>query len=144
MDGFVIRDTDFRSRVRDSFARQPLMETLGVRIENVEPGRVELVMEHDTRLTQQNGYIHAGALASILDSACGYSALTLTEPGADMLSVEFKVNLMAPAKGERFVAIGRVLRAGRSLSVTAGELVAYDGGRAACVCAMQATMMTMR
>jgi uncharacterized protein (TIGR00369 family) len=96
-------------RVRVSFARQGLLATLGAQVVHVAPGEVDVELAFDERLTQQHGYLHAGALTAALDSACGYSALTLMPEEAAVLTVEFKVNLLAPAEGERFLARGRVV-----------------------------------
>jgi uncharacterized protein (TIGR00369 family) len=115
------RDPDFAQRVRTSFGRQAAMATLGVTMASVEPGEVVLELPFRPDLTQQHGFLHAGVLTSVMDSACGYAALTLMEPGVAVLSVEFKVNLLAPARGDRFRAIGRVLRAGRTVTVVSGE-----------------------
>src|SRR5689334_3162536 len=111
------RDPDFAQRVRESFGRQAAMATLGATLVQVEPGEVVLELPFRPDLTQQHGFLHAGVLTSVMDSACSYAALTLMEPGAAVLSVEFKVNLLAPARGDRFRAIGRVLRAGRTVTV---------------------------
>src|SRR6478735_4989995 len=126
------RDPDFERRVRDSFARQRFMVTLGATLDVVRPGEIHIGFSHREELTQQHGFLHAGVLASVADSACGYAALSLMEPGAGVLSVEFKVNMLAPAVGERFVATGRVVRSGRTLTVCAGEVTTErDGQRVA-------------
>jgi uncharacterized protein (TIGR00369 family) len=138
MSPFEPRDPDYAERVRDSFAQQRLMATLGASLERVQPGDVAIALPFRDDLTQQNGYLHAGAITSVVDSACGYAALSLMEPGADVVSVEFKINLLAPAIGARFLAESRVVRAGRTLTVCAGE-VRSDAG--ALVAMMQATMM---
>ncbi len=117
-----LRDPDYEQRVRESFARQEVMRTLGARLERVAPGEVDIALAYRTELTQQHGYLHAGISATIVDSACGYAALTLMEPGATVLSVEFKVQLLAPARGRRFLARGSVIRSGRTLTVVSGEL----------------------
>ena len=132
----VARDPDFEARVRSSFATQRFMATLGATLARVELGLVEIALPFRDDLTQQNGFLHAGVSASIVDSACGYAALTVMEPGRNVLSVEFKVNMLAPAKGTTFMATGRVARSGRTLVVVSGELHA-DG---ALVMLMQGTM----
>ena len=134
----VARDPDFEARVRSSFATQRFMSTLGARLARVELGEVEIAMPFREDLTQQDGFLHAGVGASVVDSACGYAALTVMSPGANVLSVEFKVNMLAPAKGAEFAAIGRVVRSGRTLVVVSGEWRA-DGNL---VMLMQATMMS--
>ena len=113
-------DAAFEARVRASFARQAFMATLGAELARVEPGQVTIELPFRADLTQQGGFLHAGVLASIADSACGYAALTLMPPGAGVLSVEFKINLMKPATGSRFRAVGSVVRAGRTLTLWAG------------------------
>jgi uncharacterized protein (TIGR00369 family) len=139
------RDPDYEARVRESFGRQRFMATLGARLERVAPGEVTVRLPFGAELTQQHGVLHAGALTAAVDSACGYAALTLMPPGAAVLSVEFKVNLLAPAAGREFVATGRVVRAGRTLTVCAGEVVALrdGGGEPEVVALMQATMMAV-
>ena len=136
------RDPDFEHRVRDSFVRQRFMATLGATLDVVRPGEIHIGFSHRAELTQQHGFLHAGVLASVADSACGYAALSLMEPGCGVLSVEFKINMLAPAAGERFVAIGRVVRSGRTITVCSGEVRAADG--TAPVAMMQATMMAVR
>jgi uncharacterized protein (TIGR00369 family) len=141
--------------VRESFARQAAMHTLGIHLAGVSPGEVVLELPFRDDLTQQHGFLHAGVVTIAMDSACGYSALTLMEPGAAVLSVEFKVNLLAPARGRRFRAIGRVIRAGRTITVTSGELWAFEGDEVAeragdqgsfgaLVAVLTGTMMTVR
>lgn len=137
-------DPNFEERVRASFARQPMMRTLGAELAAVRRGEVEVALPYRAELTQQHGFLHAAAITAIVDNACGYAALTLMEPEMDVLSVEFKVNLLAPAVGERFLAVGRVLRSGKTLSVCAGEVYALQGASRKLICAMQATMITSR
>ncbi len=132
-------DEAMRARVRESIARQGMMNTLGVELIAVERGRVELALRHDQRFTQQHGFLHAGAVAATLDSACGYAAYTVMAPGADVLTVTFTINLLAPAAGDRFAITGQVVRAGRTLVVCRGE--AFAAGAATPFAVMQATMM---
>ena len=134
------RDPDFEARVRASFARQRFMATLGATLERVAPGEVAIALPFRDDLTQQHGFLHAGAVTAVVDSACGYAALSLMEPGAGVVSVEFKINLLAPAVGERFLATARVVKAGRTLTVCTGELTAGESVAAV----MQATMMAVR
>lgn len=136
------RDPDFETRVRDSFSRQQMMCLLGADLTRVLPGHVEITLRFRTDLTQQHGFVHAAAITAIADSACGYAALTLMEPGLEVLSVEFKMNLLAPAAGERFVAVGKVLRPGRTLTVCTAEVHAEQRGRNKTIAAMQATMIS--
>jgi uncharacterized protein (TIGR00369 family) len=137
----TMRDPDYERKVRDSFARQAAMATFGARLLRVAPGEVDIELPFRQDLTQQNGFLHAGVVTALIDSACGYAAHSLMEPGADVLSVEFKVNLLAPAVGERFVARGRVLRSGRTLTVCTGDLFAFRGPDEAHVATMTATMI---
>jgi uncharacterized protein (TIGR00369 family) len=111
------------ARIRESFARQRHMATLGATIAHIGPGAVDLAMPYDERFCQQNGFLHAGAVASLADSANGYAALTLAPPETDVLAVEFKINLLEPAQGTGFVARAQVLRSGRTLSVCRADVV---------------------
>ena len=129
--------------MRASFARQGLLATLGARVTHVAPGEVDVELAFDERLTQQHGYLHAGAITAALDSACGYAALTLMPDEAAVLTVELKVNLLAPAAGERFLARGHVVRAGRTLTVCRGDAVAFAGDEERHVATMVATMMAL-
>ena len=125
-------------RVRASFGRQAMMATLGARLSAVERGRVELIVDHDDRFTQQHGFMHAGAVAAVLDSACGYAAFTVMPPDAAVLTAAYTLNLLAPAAGRQFVMTGEVVRAGRTLVVCRGE--ASADGAAAPFAVMQATL----
>lgn len=144
MADFEPRDADYERRVRESFARQRAMETFGARLLRVAPGEVEIGFDFDEAYTQQHGYLHAGVVTALVDTACGYAALSLTEPGAEVLSVEFKLNLLAPAAAERFVARARVVRPGRNITVCAGDLYALNDGGEKVVATMLATMMIMK
>jgi len=126
------------ARVRASFDRQGMMATLGVEVIAVEPGRVEMSLRHDHRFTQQHGFLHAGAVASVLDTACGYAAFSVMPPEAAVLTASYTINLLAPAAGDRFTITGEVVRAGRTLVVCRGEAFAEDDKRPFAV--MQATM----
>lgn len=143
MATFQPGDSTYDSRVRASFARQSMMRTLGASLERVAPGEVDIRLPFRADLTQQHGFLHAGVTTSMADSACGYAALTLMPPGAAVLTVEFKVNLMAPAAGEAFVARGRVLKAGRTLTTCSGDVFAIDGGNEKHVLTMLGTIMTV-
>jgi uncharacterized protein (TIGR00369 family) len=120
------QDPDFRTRIKASFARQAFMATLGASLELIEPGEVHIALPFSKHLSQQHGYLHAGVTTAIADSANGYAALTLTPPDAEVLAVEFKINLMAPATAPRFVARGKVLRPGRRLSACLAEVIAIN------------------
>jgi len=133
----------FEARVRDSFARQTAMATMGAEIAHVAPGEVDLRMAYRADLAQQHGFLHAGIVSALADSACGYAAYTLMPPDAGVVSVEFKVNLMAPAAGESFVARARVKKAGRTLTVCNADVFALRAGEERLIATMQATMMTL-
>ena len=143
MKDFAPKDADYEARVRASFARQRVMATIGAGLSRVAPGEVEIELHFREELTQQHGYLHAGIVAAVVDSACGYAALTLAPAGLEVVSIEFKLNLLAPAVGERFVARARVKRAGRNVTVCAGDLFALTGGAEKVVATMLATMMTV-
>jgi uncharacterized protein (TIGR00369 family) len=135
----------FEARVTTSFARQAAMATLGARLGRIEPGGVDVLMQHAVHLTQQHGFLHAGIVAAALDSACGYAALTLMPPDAAVLTIEFKINLLAPARGPRFRFEGRVTKAGRTISVVDGRALQFgaEGAEGTLVATMTATMMTV-
>ncbi len=135
---------DFRDRIRSSFARQGLMRTLGATLDPVSPGHVEIAIRPDPAICQQHGFVHAGAVAAIADSAAGYAALSLMPAGAGVLTTEFKVNLLAPAAGERIVARGRVVKAGRTLTVCQTEVFAEIGNEEKLVALLTATLMSVR
>ena len=130
-------------RVRASFAKQRLMQTIGAVLEDVAEGRVAIRLPFRDDLTQQHGFLHAGTIAAIADSACGYAALTLMPSEAAVLSIEFKVNMLSPAKGESIVARGTVVRAGRTIMVCRADVHAMSGNEEKLVAAMQGTMMVV-
>jgi uncharacterized protein (TIGR00369 family) len=129
------------ARVRASLERQGMMATLGVELIALERGRVRMALCHDDRFTQQHGFLHAGAVASVLDSACGYAAYSVMPPDAQVLTVTYTINLLAPAAGQRFTMTGQVVRAGRTLVVCRGEAFADGDERPFAV--MQATMTAL-
>lgn len=133
----------FESRVRDSFTRQTFMAMLGASLTRVAPGEVTITLPVRAALAQQHGSVHAGALASILDSAAGYAAFSLMPADAGVVSVEFKVNLLEPAVGDRIEARGRVVRAGRTLSACTAEAWAISGSDEKLVATLQGTMMCL-
>jgi uncharacterized protein (TIGR00369 family) len=141
---FEPSDPTWDTRVRASFARQRMMETIGAVLDRVAPGEVDIRLPVREHIAQHHGFVHAGALTTIVDTACGYAALTLMPAGAGVLSIEFKVNLMSPAKGEAIVARGRVVKPGRNVSFCQGEVFAVDGGQEKLVATMSATMMTVQ
>lgn len=130
-------------RVRDSFARMPVMATIGRSLHAVRAGEVEIMLPFAASLTQQQGFIHAGILATIIDTACGYAALTLMPVDAAVLTTEFKINLLSPATGDRLVAAGRVVRRGRQLMVCLGEVFAEKDKSRKQVALMTASMMVV-
>ena len=120
------------------------MSTLGARVERVAPGEVDIRLPVTAEISQQHGFVHAGAIASIADSACGYAALTLLDSADGVLAVEFKINLMAPGAGESLLARGRVIKSGRTLSICQADVVALDDGSERNVAVMIATIMNVR
>ncbi len=140
--GRSVTGGDSEARVRASFAKQAFMALLGATISRVAPGEVDIELPWRADLVQQHGYVHAGVTSAIADSACGYAALSLMPPDAAVLSVEYKVNLLAPARGVRFQARGRVVRSGRTVSVVQGDVLAFDEqGQAQQVLTMLGTMI---
>jgi len=135
---------ELERRVRESFDRQQAMALLGARLERVAPGEVEIALRVRPELTQQHGFVHAGVLAAIADSACGYAALTLMPEGAAVLSIEFKINLLAPALGQSLRARARVRKPGRNVSVCECDILAVDAGQEKLVSILTASMMTVR
>jgi uncharacterized protein (TIGR00369 family) len=143
---FEPRDPDYKSRIAQSFADQAIMQTIGASLLEVLPGQVEIGLPFDQRLTQQDQFIHAGVSSTIMDSACGYAAFSLMPADARVLTIEFKINLLAPAAGERFRAIGKVLKPGRSVFVAEAELYAETGHKSSTsklVATMVATLMAV-
>jgi uncharacterized protein (TIGR00369 family) len=140
---FSPKDSNFESRVRESFSRQTIMQTIGARLASVSPGEVEIRMPFRPGLSQQNGYVHAGIITAIVDSACGYAALSLTPAGCEVLTVEYKVNFLAPAAGDMFVARGKVARPGRTITVCSGDVLAEADGKERLVATMLTTMMVI-
>jgi uncharacterized protein (TIGR00369 family) len=137
------QDPDFAGRVRASFAKQGAMHTIGAVLAALEPGRVVIELPWQQALTQQHGFLHAGMVATALDSACGYAASTLMPADAGVLTIEYKVNLLAPAKGQRFRMEGLVVKPGRTISVAEGRAFALDDGREKLIATMTATLMTI-
>ncbi len=140
---FKVLDPNDEQRVRASFARQAVMPLIGARMTRVEPGRCTIELPVRDDLTQQHKYVHGGVVGMIADSAGGYAAFTLMPPDAGVLTVEFKVNMLAPAKGGRLIAVGSVLKPGRTLSIVRADVVALEGGRETLIAAMQQTLMVM-
>ncbi len=129
--------------MEDSFALQGVMQTLGARLEKLEPGAVDIGLAWDRSLTQQHGFLHAGVVSTALDSACGYAAFSLMPEDAAVLTIEFKINLLAPAKGERFRMEGRVLKPGRTITVCEGRAYALQDQKETLIATMNCTLMTV-
>ncbi|MCG2591597.1 PaaI family thioesterase [Ramlibacter sp. XY19] len=140
---FEPADAAYEQRVRASFGRQAAMATIGATLAEVEPGRVVIELPWQQALTQQHGFLHAGMVATALDSACGYAGFSLMQPDAAVLTIEFKINLLAPAQGQRFRMEGLVIKPGRTITVTEGRAYALDGGREKLVATMGATLMAV-
>ena len=134
--------TGFEQRVRDSFSRLALMTTIGARLLRVAPGEVEIDMPVRDDLTQQHGYVAAAVVTAIVDTACGYAAMTLMPADASVLTIEYKVNFLAPARGERLRAHGRVVKPGRTVTVCSGDVYALSAGTETPVATMLGTMAT--
>jgi uncharacterized protein (TIGR00369 family) len=140
---FAAMDAESDSRVRESFERQGLMKHFGAELAEVGPGRAEIRVPFRTELTQQHGYFHAGVSGAIADSACGYAAYTLMAADSSVLTVEYKMNLLAPADGEELVARGRVLRSGRTLKICAADVYVEKNGAEIHCATMLATIMCL-
>ena len=138
---FTPKDKNYRNKVQESFDRQRAMKSLGVTIENIEPGRIELKMPYLEEYTQQHGFVHAGILSTAMDSACGYAAFSLMPEESAVLTIEYKLNLLAPAKGDFFLLIGEVLKAGRTVIVCQAEAYSNEEGEQKLVAQMTGTMM---
>ncbi len=133
-----------QERIAESFKAQGLMATLGAEIASIADGEVKIEMPFSTKLSQQHGYLHAGAITSIVDSACGYAALTKAPAEYEVLTAEFKINFIRPAIGERFLATGRVVASGKTLTICTGEVRAYSGSDFKVIAIMQVTIVNVR
>jgi uncharacterized protein (TIGR00369 family) len=140
---FEPKDPDFAARVRASLDRQAAMQTIGANLAAVEPGRVVIELPWAQPLTQQHGFLHAGMVATALDSACGYAGFSLMPADAAVLTIEYKINLLAPAKGQRFRMEGLVIKPGRTVTVTEGKAYAIDDGREKLIATMACTLMAV-
>lgn len=137
-------DTDYEQRVRTSFARQKVMATIGAELTSVTPGIVEIELPYAPELTQQHGFLHAGIISTALDSACGYAAYSMMPADAAVLTIEFKINLLAPGRGERFLFRGSVTKPGRTIVVADGQAYAFlPDGETRLIATMTGTMMTV-
>jgi len=132
------------ARIRGSFAKQGLMATLGAVLGDIAPGAVEIILPASSAVSQQHGFVHAGAVSAIADTAAGYAALSLMPAGHGVLTTEFKINLVAPAVGDRIIARGRVVKAGRTLTLAVAEVFADRGANQKLVAFLTATMMSMQ
>lgn len=135
---------DYVARVEKSFSDQAVMKTIGASIEAISPGKIEIEFPYQSNLTQQNGFIHAGIVSTVLDSACGYAAFSLMPQDVSVLTIEFKINLLSPATGDRFRGYGKVKKAGRSISVAEAELYAFSDQGKKLVATMVGTLMAVR
>lgn len=135
---------NIQDRIAGSFNAQSLMATLGARLASVADGEVQIALPFSAQLRQQHGYVHAGAITSVVDTACGYAALTKAPPGSEVVTAEFKINFLRPAVGEQFVAIGRVQNSGKLLTVCTGEVRAFVGTTSKVIAIMQATIASVR
>src|SRR5271168_78563 len=140
---FEVSDAEYEQRVRESFARQGLLAHLGAKLTAIGPGLVEIRARFSAELTQQHGYFHAGVSGAIADSACGYAAYTLMAKDASVLTVEYKMNLLAPAQGEELIARGRVVRSGKTLKICAADVYAMRGGEEVHCATMLSTVMSL-
>jgi uncharacterized protein (TIGR00369 family) len=140
---FIPLNPHYESRVRDSFARQGAMRLLGARLAEVRPGYCAIELPYREDLTQQHGYVHAGIVGAIADSAGGYAGFTLFPEDASVLTVEYKLNLLAPAAGERLIAQAEVVKPGRTLAITRGEVYAETGGERTLCAIMQQTLIVL-
>ena len=136
--------TRFRERVRESFARQNVMRTISAELTNVDYGTVEIEMPYSDALTQQHGFLHAGILSTVLDSACGYAALSVMPEESAVLTIEFKINLLSPGRGERFLFRGEVTKPGSNIIVSDGRGYAIGDGPAKLIASMTSTLMVVR
>ena len=140
---FETQDPDYAARVRASFERQSAMQTIGAALFTVEPGRVVIELPWAQALTQQHGFLHAGIVATALDSACGYAGFSLMPADAAVLTIEYKINLLAPAKGQRFRMEGLVIKPGRTMTVTEGKAWSIDDGREKLIATIGCTLMAV-
>ena len=143
MPRFEPKNPDYRSVAAATFERQQAMRTLGIMIARLEPGEVDLSMPYSADFTQQNGFVHAGIITAGLDNACGIAAFTLMPSGSDILTVEFKTNLLAPAKGDRFAFRAHVVKPGRTLTVCEARAFAQTGGTETLIATMTGTLMAL-
>lgn len=135
---------DFRERIQESFAHQGAMQLIGAELTLIRHGCVEIELPYSASLTQQHGFLHAGVIAAALDSACTYAAYTMIEPDVSILTIEFKVNLMSPGKGDRFLFRGEITKPGSNIIVADGRAYAIGDGPAKLIASMTGTKMAIR
>jgi len=140
---FTPKDPLYEQRVRSSFERQAAMKTIGAFLSVIDPGHVQIELPFSHALTQQHGFMHAGMIATALDSACGYAAFTLMPEGAGILTIEYKINLVAPGKGQLFRMEATVVKPGRTITLVEGKAFAIDEGKGKLIATMTATEMTI-
>ncbi|HKG61967.1 MAG TPA: PaaI family thioesterase [Pyrinomonadaceae bacterium] len=138
-----LRNPSFADEIKQSFAKQTIMSLIGAELTRVEPGLIEINLPYRADLAQQHGYLHAGIVTTIADSACGYAAYSLMPPNSEVLSVEFKVNLLRPAKGETFSAVAEVVKSGRTLTVVRADVFGIEEEQASLVATMLGTMICL-
>ncbi|MDI6838211.1 MAG: PaaI family thioesterase [Rhizobiaceae bacterium] len=140
----IVGSEDVHERIRQSFARQGAMETLGAELTRISQGVVEIELPFDVKLTQQHGILHAGVISAALDSACSYAAYTVVAPDASLLTIEFKVNLLSPGRGDRFLFRGEITKPGSTIIVADGRGYAVGDGPAKLIASMTSTLMVVR
>lgn len=138
-----LRNPSFAQEIKESFAKQTVMALIGAELTRVEPGIIEITLPYRADLAQQHGYLHAGIVTTIADSACGYAAYSLMPQGSEVLSVEFKVNLLRPAKGETFSALAEVVKSGKTLTVVRADVFGIDEDRRDLIATMLGTMICL-
>ena len=138
-----LRNPSFAAEINESFAKQTIMALIGAELTRVEPGLIEITLPYRSDLAQQHGYLHAGIVTTIADSACGYAAYSLMPPNSEVLSVEFKVNLLRPAKGEMFSAVAEVVKSGKTLTVVRADVFAIGDDRRDLIATMLGTMICL-
>jgi uncharacterized protein (TIGR00369 family) len=138
-----LRNPSFAHEIRQSFNQQTVMALIGAELTRVDPGIIEISLPYRADLAQQHGYLHAGIVTTIADSACGYAAYSLMPPNSEVLSVEFKVNLLRPAKGETFLTVAEVVKSGKTLTVVRADVFGVDEGRRELIATMLGTMICL-
>jgi uncharacterized protein (TIGR00369 family) len=137
------RNPTFAEEIQQSFNQQTVMSLIGAELTRIEPGIIEITLPYRADLAQQHGYLHAGIVTTIADSACGYAAYSLMPPNSEVLSVEFKVNLLRPAKGEIFSAVAEVVKSGKTLTVVRADVFGIEGDRRDLIATMLGTMICL-